>query len=89
MIKSEIILKERKCHVRICKVLLPTYNKNLTPLPNKYLLIPIEHLAEFPVIESYANQGWWVIYMMVGVGIPISVCFFKDVFRGEKNVISY
>ena len=33
--------------------------------------LPIKQLSEFPVIESYAHQGWWVIYLFVGVGIPV------------------
>lgn len=33
--------------------------------------LPIERLSEFPVIEQYAHQGWWILYFCVGVGIPI------------------
>ena len=34
--------------------------------------LPIKQLSEFPVIEEHAHQGWWVIYWLVGVGIPIA-----------------
>jgi len=33
--------------------------------------LPIKRLSEFPVIEEYAHQGWWILYLCVGVGIPI------------------
>jgi len=33
--------------------------------------LPIKQLSEFPVIEEYAHQGWWILYLCVGVGIPI------------------
>lgn len=33
--------------------------------------LPIKQLSEFPVIEEYARQGWWVLYLCIGVGIPI------------------
>lgn len=33
--------------------------------------LPIKQLAEFPVIDEYARQGWWIVYFVVGTGIPI------------------
>lgn len=33
--------------------------------------LPVKQLSEFPVIEEYAHQGWWILYLCVGVGIPI------------------
>ncbi len=33
--------------------------------------LPIKRLSEFPVIEEYAHQGWWIMYLFIGVGIPI------------------
>lgn len=38
--------------------------------------LPIEHLAEFPVIQPCASEGWWVAYVLVGVLIPI-VCTYS------------
>lgn len=29
--------------------------------------LPIERLAEFPVIREYASQGWWVVYFFVAM----------------------
>ena len=34
--------------------------------------LEIERLGDFPVIAEYANQGWWIIYRIVGVTLPIS-----------------
>ena len=33
--------------------------------------LPITQLAEFPVIESFAYQGWWSLYSFVGIIIPL------------------
>lgn len=33
--------------------------------------LPIKRLSEFPVIEEYAGQGWWIAYLIVGVAIPV------------------
>ena len=33
--------------------------------------LPIEHLAEFPVICPYNEQGWWILYLIIGVGVPV------------------
>jgi len=33
--------------------------------------LSIEHLAEFPVIESLAHKGWWIVYLIIGAGVPI------------------
>lgn len=33
--------------------------------------LPVERLAEFPVIVDYTSQGWFVLYFMVGMAIPL------------------
>ena len=32
----------------------------------------IDRLGDFPVMTDYAHQGWWIIYLIVGVTLPIS-----------------
>ena len=32
----------------------------------------IDRLGDFPVMTDYAHQGWWIIYLVVGVALPIS-----------------
>lgn len=34
--------------------------------------LPIQHLAEFPTIVEYSSSGWFFIYFIVGVVVPIS-----------------
>lgn len=34
--------------------------------------LPIKQLAEFPVIESYAHNGWWILHFIVGVSVPLA-----------------
>ena len=31
----------------------------------------IQHLAETMTIGTYANKGWWVVYTIIGIVIPI------------------
>jgi fucose 4-O-acetylase-like acetyltransferase len=33
--------------------------------------LPIEHLAEFPVMRPYNTQGWWICYFIIGVAVPV------------------
>lgn len=45
--------------------------------------LPIEQLACFPIIPEYAS--WWLIYFVVGAGIPLSIlllcqkCHYKSI----------
>ncbi|WP_091851509.1 acyltransferase family protein [Prevotella communis] len=36
-----------------------------------YYGLPIEQLAEFPVLRPYNTQGWWIGYLVVGVAVPV------------------
>lgn len=33
--------------------------------------LPIERLAEFPVINDYTSEGWFILYFIVGMGVPL------------------
>lgn len=33
--------------------------------------LPIERLAEFPVINDYTSQGWFILYFVVGMAVPL------------------
>lgn len=33
--------------------------------------LQIEELCAFPVLHEYADKGWWIIYSIVGVGLPL------------------
>lgn len=33
--------------------------------------LSIKRLAEFPVIEEYTHKGWFVVYFLVGVCVPL------------------
>lgn len=35
--------------------------------------LPIARLAEFPVIEEYSKQGWFLLYFLMGVLVPIGM----------------
>lgn len=37
--------------------------------------IPAELLANFPIINEYANNGWWIIYSISGIIIPLKFTY--------------
>lgn len=39
--------------------------------------LPIARLAEFPAIDEFAYRGWWGLYLIVGIAIPLLIdyCF--------------
>ena len=39
--------------------------------------LDIKRLAEFPVIEEYAYQGWWVLYLTIGLVVSLFFAFGK------------
>lgn len=38
-----------------------------------YYKEPIARLAEFPVITEYSRNGWFIIYFLFGIFIPIKM----------------
>ena len=43
-----------------------------------------KRMAEFPVIEEYAYQGWWVLYLGVGLIIPLCISIAVKKFKKTK-----
>lgn len=41
--------------------------------------LPIDSLAEFPVLKDYASQGWWMVYVVFGTGLPILFVLIKKI----------
>ena len=39
--------------------------------------LPIARLAEFPVIEEYSQQGWFLLYFFIGVIVPMGMTKIK------------
>lgn len=33
--------------------------------------LPIERLAEFPVINDYTSHGWFILYFVIGMAVPL------------------
>ena len=48
--------------------------------------LPIEELAYFPRIEKYSIMGWWVVYSIAGVTIPLLLKRVVDVSSLMRNV---
>jgi hypothetical protein len=47
--------------------------------------LPIKQLSEFPVIDQYATQGWWIAYWFIGVGIPVGGTYYYHILREKLN----
>lgn len=47
--------------------------------------LPIERLAELPVISEYANQGWWIVYFSVGIALSILIVRFCNKVYSSLN----
>lgn len=41
----------------------------------------MERLAEFPVIDEYAIQGWFVLYFLMGVLAPLSIIYVQNLIK--------
>ena len=39
--------------------------------------LPIESLTEFPILRDYAFHGWWLLYTLVGLILPLLLAFFR------------
>lgn len=50
-----------------------------------YYTLPIARLAEFPVIEEYAYNGWWLLYLMMGIVLPLLTLPLKNLFMNIVN----
>lgn len=47
--------------------------------------LPIELLGSFPNISEYSCQGWWVLYLTVGVGLPLGLIYMIERIKTVKN----
>lgn len=43
--------------------------------------LPIVRLSEFPVIGEYASKGYWVLYLLVGVLLPLLFVWIRTRFQ--------
>lgn len=37
--------------------------------------LPIQEIATFPVIFTYASKGWWIAYSIIGVVVPMCIVY--------------
>ncbi len=49
--------------------------------------LPVQRLAEFPVIADYAHHGWWLVYMVIGVIIPLGIGYMFSILKGHFNLL--
>jgi len=52
--------------------------------------LPIEQLEEFPVMMVYSVKGWWIVYTIAGMALPLTFAYSKDKISGLcQNKIKY
>lgn len=47
--------------------------------------LPMSKLSDFPVIIEYADHFWWVIYSIIGIFLPLLICYLFNMFMGHIN----
>jgi len=45
--------------------------------------LPVEHMEEFPVMVEYSLKGWWCLYFVIGITIPIACSLLYYSFFGR------
>ena len=48
--------------------------------------LDVSHMADFPVIETYSPQGWWIAYLIIGCGMPLLFVLIKSHVEGFIRV---
>ena len=43
--------------------------------------LPIGMVAEYPIIDTFAEHGWWIAYSVVGTAIPLGYAYIKNKLR--------
>lgn len=41
--------------------------------------LPISSLTEYPTIINYSSKLWWVIYLVVGIVLPLVIPITKNI----------
>ena len=41
--------------------------------------VQVRHMADFPVIDGYSSKGWWIVYLLIGCGLPILLVLAKKI----------
>lgn len=45
--------------------------------------LPIKHLLEFPVMIDYSINGWWIVYTLLGIIIPLGFAYIKNMIKNQ------
>ena len=48
--------------------------------------LPIEMVAVHPILNSFAEQGWWIAYFIVGIAVPLGYAYIKRMINSNKIV---
>lgn len=46
--------------------------------------LPIGQVACYPAIQEYSSRGWWVVYTLVGVMLPVALAYGKNKIKLRK-----
>lgn len=48
--------------------------------------LDIKQMAEFPIIENYSKQGWWIIYLLIGF-LPLIILHFINNHKMYNTIV--
>ena len=51
--------------------------------------LPVGMVAEYPVINGFAETGWWMAYLVVGTAIPLGIAYIKKILLKYNKLIKY
>ena len=51
--------------------------------------LPITQLSEFPILYAYTYQGWWILYTIVGITIPLFLSWMYKKLQNYHKITSF
>ena len=66
----EILTWHLLCFKLVSYIIVKVYSQDLS------------HMADFPVIDNYSHQGWWIAYLLTGCGVPLLFVLIKLKVKG-------
>ena len=66
----EILTWHLLCFKMVSYIIVIVYSQDLS------------HMADFPVIDYYSGQGWWIAYLVIGCGLPLLFVLIKSNVKG-------
>lgn len=47
--------------------------------------LPLELLSEFPIIQAYSTRGWWLVYFIIGILVPLGIHYLPTKYLSARK----